>query len=126
MTQPLEKKTPPEWLLAFFEQIDDKSFGSAFNVLAEDVAVSFGVNEWHGRDAVIENLKKFDGDMDTKHSIAEYWDGGAEKMLRGVVEMTTHEDKKTVKPQMAHFFYMDPDNSTMIKRWIGTVGPAGL
>ena len=126
MTQSLDKKTPPEWLLAFFEQTDDKSFGSAFNVLADDIAFTFGVAEWHGREEVIDNLKKFDRDMDTKHTVTEYWDGGMVKMLHGVVEMTAHKDKKTTKPRMAHFIYMDADDPSIVKRWVGAVGPVGL
>ena len=124
MIQVFEKKSPPNWVVAFFKQIDDKSFGSAFDVLADDIDVNFGVFEWHGRKEVVENLAKFDGEMETKHILTEYWDGGAIKILNGVVEMTSHKDKSTVKPCMAHFFYMEDDLST-IKRWVGAVGPVG-
>jgi hypothetical protein len=33
-TQTITKTTPPEWLLAFWKDIDDKTFGKEFNLMA--------------------------------------------------------------------------------------------
>jgi hypothetical protein len=32
----------------------------------------------------------------------------------------------TVKPTMAHFFYMDERDPTKVIRWMGAVGPTGF
>ena len=32
----------------------------------------------------------------------------------------------TVKPTMAHFFYMDPKNPSKVIRWLGAVGPTAF
>ncbi|HKA90147.1 MAG TPA: hypothetical protein VKE22_20945 [Haliangiales bacterium] len=34
--------------------------------------------------------------------------------------------KASVKPTMAHFFYMDENDPTKVIRWMGAVGPAGF
>ena len=44
------KMTPPEWLLAFWKEIDDKTFGQGFDCLVEDATCRLGVAEWNGRE----------------------------------------------------------------------------
>jgi hypothetical protein len=49
----------PEWLLAFWKEIDDKTFGKGFDCLAEDATCNLGVADWHGREQIRENLRAF-------------------------------------------------------------------
>jgi hypothetical protein len=58
-TQPFTKTTPPAWLLAFWKEIDDKTFGKGFDCFAEDAVANLGVADWHGREAIRENLRAF-------------------------------------------------------------------
>jgi hypothetical protein len=50
---------PPEWLLAFWREIDRKTFGKGFDCFADDAVCNLGVADWHGREAIRENLRKF-------------------------------------------------------------------
>ena len=45
-TVPFTKTAPPEWLLAFWKEIDDKTFGKGFDCFAENAACNFGVAGW--------------------------------------------------------------------------------
>jgi hypothetical protein len=137
-TQQTQKKTispvsftktqPPEWLLAFWKEIDDKTFGKGFDCFSKDAIGNLGVADWHGREAIRENLRKFiDTGFTAHHDILEYWDGGSLKVFRGVVTMTPDDKTKpTVRPTMAHFFYMDPADQTKVIRWQGAVGPVSF
>ena len=40
--------TPPAWLLAFWKEIDDKTFGEGFNCFKEDAEAHLGVAVWRG------------------------------------------------------------------------------
>ena len=53
------KTAPPEWLLAMWKEIDDKSFGKGFDCFAEDAIRNLGVADWHGREAIRNNLREF-------------------------------------------------------------------
>lgn len=120
---PLTKIATPNYILALFDEIDRKVFGESLDVLADDVDFRFGVGEWHGREAVRENLRKFDTPMDTAHTISEFWDGGPVKMFRGEITATLHASGKTVRPAFTHFIYMDAADPTKIRSWYGAVGP---
>ena len=122
------KTQPPEWLLAFWKEIDDKTFGKGFDCFAQDAIGNLGVADWHGREAIRENLRKFiDAGFTAHHDILEYWDGGSLKVFRGIVTMTPDDrTKPTVRPTMAHFFYMDPTDPTKVIRWQGAVGPVSF
>jgi hypothetical protein len=122
------KTQPPEWLLAFWKEIDDKTFGKGFDCFAKDAIGNLGVADWHGREAIRENLRKFiDTGFTAHHDIHEYWDGGSLKVFRGIVTMTPDDKTKpTVRPTMAHFFYMDPKDPTKVIRWQGAVGPVSF
>jgi hypothetical protein len=45
------KTAPPEWLLAMWKEIDDKTFGNGFDYFAENAVCNLGVADWHGREA---------------------------------------------------------------------------
>ena len=127
-TVPFMKTAPPEWLLAFWKEIDDKTFGKGFDCFAEDAVCNLGVADWHGREAIRKNLKAFiDTGFTAHHDVVEYWDGGPLKVFRGIVTMRPDDpSKSTVKPSMAHFFYMDKNDPTKVSRWIGAVGPVAF
>ena len=127
-TQPFTKTTPPDWLLAFWKEIDDKTFGKGFDCFAKDAICNLGVADWHGRDAIRENLRAFiDTGFTAHHDVAEYWDGGALKVFRGVVTMTPDDESKAVvRPTMTHFFYMDKADPAKVSHWYGAVGPVSF
>ncbi len=128
MTQATFTQTePPEWLLAFWREIDDKSWGAGFECLAEDAVCNLGVADWHGREAIRDNLRRFvDTGFTAHHDVLEYWDGGALKVFRGTVTMVPDDGGPIVRPTMTHFFYMDETNPTKVKRWHGAVGPTAF
>jgi len=119
------RKDPPQWLLDFWKEIDDKTFGKGFDCFADDAVCNLGVADWHGRDTIRNNLRQFiDRGFTAHHDVVEYWDGGSIKMFHGKVRMT-FDDKSlpVVRPTMTHFFYMDSNNPTKVSRWLGAVGP---
>jgi hypothetical protein len=122
------KKTTPEWLLAFWKEIDDKTFGDGFNCFAEDATCNLGVADWKGRDTIRENLRAFvDTGFAALHDVTEYWDGGSLKVFRGTVKMTPDDQSQpVVKPVMTHFFYMDEKEPSKVARWFGSVGPVAF
>ena len=127
-TLTFKKTSPPDWLLAFWKEIDDKTFGDGFDCFSEDATCNLGVAEWTGREQIRENLRAFiDTGFTAHHDVIEYLDGGSLKVFRGIVTMTPDDtDKPTVKPVMTHFFYMDEADRTKVRRWIGSVGPTGF
>src|SRR5260370_25294829 len=98
-TQTMRKTAPPEWLLAFWKEIDDKTFGKGFDCFTEDATCNLGVADWHGRETIRNNLRAFiDTGFTALHDVTEYWDGGPLKVFRGVVTMTPDDDSsKPVK-----------------------------
>src|SRR3974390_2281667 len=106
-------KTPtPEWLLAFWKEIDDKTWGAGFDCFAENATANLGVSDWHGREGIRENLRAFvDKGFTAHHDVVEFWDGGNLKVFRGFVTMIPNDPvQKPVRPAMTHFFYMDEKN----------------
>jgi hypothetical protein len=122
------KTAAPEWLLAMWKEIDDKTFGKGFDCFAEDAVCNLGVADWHGREAIRENLRAFiDKGFTAHHDVAEYWDSPTLKVFHGKVGMKFNDPGiKPVRPTMCHFFYMDPKDPTKVSRWIGAVGPTGF
>jgi hypothetical protein len=122
------KKEAPAWLLAFWKEIDAKTFGKGFDCFVEDATCRLGVAEWKGREKIRESLRAFiDTGFTAHHDVAEYWDGGSLKIFRGIVTMTPDDkSKQTVKPVMTHFFYMDEADPSKVRSWIGSVGPIGF
>jgi hypothetical protein len=124
-TMTFTKKPAPDWLLAFWKEIDDKTFGKGFDCFAEDATCNLGVADWHGRETIRENLRAFiDTGFTALHDVTEYWDGGALKIFRGTVRMTPDNPARPpVTPVMTHFFYMDEADPTKVRHWYGSVGP---
>jgi hypothetical protein len=58
-TRTMTKTEPPKWLLAFWKEIDDKTFGKGFDCFTEDAICNLGVADWHGREQIRENLRAF-------------------------------------------------------------------
>jgi hypothetical protein len=122
------KTAPPDWLLDFWREIDDKTFGKGFDVFLEDATCRLGVAEWNGREQIRESLRAFiDKGFTAHHDVTEYWDGGSIKVFRGIVTMT-FDDRSipSVKPVMTHFFYMDEADPSKVRAWFGSVGPTGF
>jgi hypothetical protein len=119
---------PPEWLLDFWKEIDDKTFGRGFDCFTEHAEARLGVAEWNGREAIRDNLREFiDKGFTAHHDVLEYWDGGQLKVFRGLVTMTFDDTTMpTVKPVMTHFFYMDEADPTKVAKWFGSVGPTAF
>jgi len=127
-TRTFTKTTPPAWLLAFWKEIDDKTWGKGFDCLAEDAVAHLGISDWNGREAIRENLRAFvDRGFTAHHDVAEYWDGGSLKVFRGFVTMKPNDpSQETVKPAMTHFFYMDHKDPAKVAQWFGSVGPVAF
>lgn len=84
-TLSMTKTVPPDWLLAFWKEMDDKTFGAGFNCFAEDATCQLGIAEWHGREQIRENLRAFiDTGFTAPHDVVEYWDGGLLKVFREI------------------------------------------
>jgi len=122
------KTEPPEWLLAMWKEIDDKTWGAGFDCFAEDAECRLGVAAWNGREEIRANLRAFiDRGFTAHHAVTEYWDVGALKVFRGIVTMKFDDPSiETVKPVMTHFFYMDDKDPSKVSRWFGSVGPTGF
>ena len=127
-TTTFTKLPTPAWLLAFWKEIDDKTWGEGFDCFADDAVCHLGVADWHGKETIRANLRAFvDKQMTTHHDVVEYLDSPHLKVFRGFVTMV-FDDKgiPTVKPTMQHFFYMDEKDPTKVKAWYGSVGPTGF
>lgn len=124
-TLTIEKKPAPSWLLAFWKEIDDKTFGKGFDCFAEDATARLGVAEWKGREEIRNSLRAFiDTGFTALHEVVEYWDGGLLKVFCGIVTMTPDDKSKpVVHPAMTHFFYMDEKDPGKVRHWHGSVGP---
>src|ERR1700730_13073942 len=73
-TMTFTKKEPPDWLLAFWKEIDDKTFGKGFDCFTKDAIGNIGVADRHGREAIRENLRAFiDTGFTAHHDVLEYW-----------------------------------------------------
>ncbi|WP_010164868.1 nuclear transport factor 2 family protein [Sphingomonas sp. PAMC 26617] len=121
------KTQAPAWLIGFWREIDDKTWGKGFDCFAEDAVCNLGVADWHGREAIRENLRKFiDSGFTAHHEVLEYWDSPHLKVFRGKVTMTPDNGGPVVHPTMTHFFYMDERSQSKVKHWFGAVGPVSF
>jgi hypothetical protein len=122
------KMDAPAWLLAMWQEIDDKTFGAGFDCFAEDAVCNLGVADWHGRETIRANLRAFiDRGFTALHDVVEYWDSPLLKIFHGKVAMTFDDPALAgVRPTMCHFFYMDESDPTKVKRWVGAVGPTAF
>lgn len=121
----MTKTAPPQWLLDFWKDIDDKTFGRGFDCFAENATCQLGIAQWNGREQIRESLRAFiDTGFTALHDVTEYWDAGSIKVFRGIVTMTPDDrTKSAVRPVMTHFFYMDEADPSKVRSWIGAVGP---
>jgi hypothetical protein len=108
-TQIFTKMAPPRRLLAMWKEIDDKTFGKGLDCFAENAVCNLGVADWHGREAIRNNLRAFiDTGFTAHHEVVEYWDSPSLKIFHGTVGMKVdNASMRPVKPTMSHFFYMD-------------------
>ena len=113
----------PDWIMAFFEEIDSKRFGKPFEIFDSKGEMYFGVGHWRGIDEIRANLSKFDQVMDTQHIVDGYWDAGDVKLIRGRVEMTKHDTGQTITPAMVHISTMSPEEPGKVRQTYGAVGP---
>jgi hypothetical protein len=127
-TKTFTRTAPPEWLLAMWKEIDDKTFGKGFDCFAEDAICNLGIADWHGREAIRNNLRQFiDRGFTALHDVVEFWDSPELKIFHGKVAMRFDDPNiAAVRPTMVHFFYMDEKDRTKVKHWIGAVGPTGF
>ena len=58
-TRIFERTDAPNWLLAMWKEIDDKTFGAGFDCFTEDAICNLGVADWQGREAIRANLRAF-------------------------------------------------------------------
>ena len=123
-----KKTAPPQWLLAFWREIDDKTWGEGFNCFTENAVANLGVGNWHGLEAIRANLRAFvDKGFTAHHEVVEFWDGGWLKVFRGFVTMKPNDpSQQTVKPAMTHFFYMDEKDPSKVAHWYGSEGPVAF
>jgi hypothetical protein len=86
---------------------------------------SLGVADWHGREAIRENLRQFiDKGFTAHHDVVEYWDSPLLKVFHGRVGMRFDDPSiKPVRPTMTHFFYIDETAPTKVRHRIGAVRP---
>ncbi len=122
------RMTPPAWLMAFWKEIDDKTWGKGFDCFAEDAIAHLGVSDWHGREGIRKGLRDFvDRNLTAHHDVVEYWDSPRLKVFRGFVTMVFNDKSiPTARPAMTHFFYMDDKDPAKVKAWYGSVGPTSF
>ena len=127
-TMTFTKTGAPEWLLAMWREIDDKTFGAGFDCFADNAVCNLGVADWHGREAIRGNLRQFiDRGITAVHDVVDYWDSPLLKVFHGKVHMTFDDPSAAdATPTMTHFFYMDPAEPAKVLRWVGAVGPTGF
>ena len=120
------KTAAPDWLLAMWKEIDDKTFGAGFDCFADNAVCNLGVADWHGREAIRDNLRAFvDRGLTAHHDVLEFWDSPGLKIFHGKVAMRFDDPAKApVAPTMSHFFYMN--EAGKVARWVGAVGPTGF
>ena len=73
-TRTFTKTAPPAWLLAFWKQIDDKTWGKGFDCFKEDGVAHLGVGDWHGQEAIRASLRAFvDKGFTAHHELVEFF-----------------------------------------------------
>jgi hypothetical protein len=71
------KTAPPEWLLAMWKEIDDKTFGKGFDCFAEDAVCNLGVADWQILLQKSLMVSAFDDSLALTRFAAEAIDDGA-------------------------------------------------
>lgn len=119
----LREAPPPHWVTAFFHELDARTSGAGFDILADDADAQLGVHRWRGREAIREGLRAPDTGADSRHEVHEFWDGGPVKILRGELVVTARATGEVVRSAIGHFLYMDAHDPTKVRRWVGAFGP---
>lgn len=124
----LKKMPPPKWLLDFWKEIDEKTWGKGFDCFSENAVGHLGVSDWHGREGIRKGLRDFvDKNLTAMHEVVEYWDSPKLKVFRGFVTMVFNDKSiPTARPTMQHFFYMDDKDPSKVIAWFGSVGPTSF
>ncbi len=122
------RMAPPAWLMAFWKEIDDKTWGKGFDCFAQNAVAHLGVSDWHGREGIRKGLRDFvDRNLTASHDVTEYWDSPRLKVFRGFVTMVFNDKRiPTARPAMQHFFYMDETDPGKVAAWFGSVGPTAF
>ena len=118
------KTAAPAWLLAMWKGIDDKTFAKGFDCFAENAVCNLSVADWHGREALRDNLRQFiDKGFTAHHDVVEYWDSPLLKVFHGKVGMKFDDPSlKPVRPTMTHFFYMAKEKTGLRSRPLDGIG----
>lgn len=119
----LRQAPAPEWVVAFFDELDGRTYGAGLDILAEDAEAQLGAHRWRGREAIREGLRAPDTGVDSRHEVHEFWDGGPVKVLRGELVVTVRDTGQVVRSAIGHFLYMDERAPALVRRWIGALGP---
>ena len=74
-SQSSKSDVPNFFLGSWAGKLDEKTFGKGFDCFAEDAKCNLGVADWHGREAIRENLRRFiDKGFTAHHDVVEFWD----------------------------------------------------
>ena len=119
-TQTFTKMAPPQWLLAMWKEIDDKTFGKGFDCFADDAVCNLGVADWHGRETIVKNLRAFiDTGFTAYHEVVEYWDSPSLKIFQGTVAMTFDDPAMTPKKPDGAFLLHGQSRSNQSQPLVG-------
>ena len=91
------RTAPPAWLLAFWKEIDDKTWGKGFDCFVPNAVANLGVSDWHGRGRPsARTLRTFvDKGFLAHHDVVEFWDGGVSQGVSWI----RHDDDPTIRPR---------------------------
>lgn len=122
------KTSPPKWLLAMCNGTNDKTFGKVPVCSAENAVCNLGAADWHGREAIRQNLRTvIDTDFTAEHDVVEYWDSRLLKIVHDKEAMKFEDPGLArVRPAMTRLFYMDEADPSKVIQWIGAGGPTGI
>ena len=109
----------PEWLLSFYQDVDQKRFSSGFGVFKSDAEIRLGVHRGSGVDQIKQALRRFAESNDTSHTVLEFLDGGAVKVAHGEVAMAG----QAVNPAFVHLWFMAEDEPEKVRLLYGAMGP---
>src|SRR3569833_788005 len=72
-----KKTAPPHWLLAFWREIEDKTWGEGFTYFTENAVANHSVGKRHKQEAKREKQHSLvDIGFSAHDEVVEFWDGG--------------------------------------------------
>ncbi len=113
----------PEWLLGFYQDLDQGRFGSEPGVFNAGAELRLGSHHACGSDQISEALRSYSQGGSLSHEITEYCDHGPVKVVRGEVGMRGHEAGPSSAPAFVHLFYMASDDPAKVRLLYGAAGP---